>query len=77
MGCIQCEETVYARPVRSGHGILLVALLLLSLTAGGCHSIQFPWFQKYVVIVDVPVKPKFVPPGNVKEADVHQFEGPP
>jgi len=61
--------------VRSGHGILLVALILLSLTAGGCHF--FPWSPKYVVIVDVPVKPKFVPPGNVKEADVHQFEGAP
>jgi len=49
-------------------GNVLVLLFAMLVFVTGC--------QKHVVIVDVPVKPKFVPPGNIKEFDIHNFEGP-
>lgn len=50
---------------KEGAAALLVTTLVLF---SGC--------QKYVVIVEVPVKPKFIPPGNIKEFEVLNFEGP-
>jgi len=45
--------------------VLLITILVL---LSGCH--------RHFVIVDVPVKPKFIPPGNIKEFEVRNFEGP-
>jgi len=44
--------------------VLLIAMLVL---LSGC--------QKYIVVIDVPVKPKFIPPGNIKEFEVRNFDG--
>ncbi|BFU89789.1 MAG: hypothetical protein NTAFB01_09760 [Nitrospira sp.] len=57
---------IVGRWVKADAAVLLVVILVL---LSGC--------QKYVVIIDVPVKPKFIPPGNIKEFEVHNFEGPP
>jgi len=51
-------------------GILTVLLIGLIPIALGCST-------KAMVIVDVPVKPKFLPPGNIKEFKVLAFEGAP
>lgn len=55
-----------ARWWTKGNVSVLLMAMLVSLT--GC--------PKYIVIIDVPVKPKFIPPGNIKEVDVRKFEGP-
>lgn len=49
-------------------GSVPVMLLVMLVSLSGC--------QKYNVIVDVPVKPKFTSPGNIKEFEIHAFEGP-
>ena len=57
--------------VRQGVGS--VVLVLVGLLLGGC-----PWFPKPVVLVtvEVPVKPKLMLDGNIKEFQIHNFEGP-
>ncbi|MEC4889180.1 MAG: tetratricopeptide repeat protein [Nitrospira sp.] len=49
-------------------GVGSVGLVMLGLLLGGC--------SKAFVIVDVPVKPEFIPPGSIREVDVHAFQGP-
>lgn len=55
------------RPI--GPPVMPVLLCTAITVLGGCAT-------NYSVIVDVPVKQKFNPPGNIKEVDVHKFEGP-
>ena len=66
---IHCEETAWVatvnRWVKGSFPVLILAMLVV---LSGC--------QKHNVIVDVPVKAKFTPPGNIKEFVVHPFEGP-
>lgn len=49
-------------------GSVSMLLLCILLSLAGC--------QKYLVRVEVPVPPKFIPPGNIKEVNVPKFEGP-
>lgn len=52
---------------RSGAPVVLIALVLLIV---GCSP------QRYSLTVEVPIKPKFAPPGNIKEFAIANFEGP-
>ena len=64
-----CDGQPGLKPVgqwaKASAAVLLVAILV---SLSGCH--------KHVVFVDVPVKAKFTPSGNIKEFDVHNFDGP-
>lgn len=62
-------EAVPAHLQAIGLPVMPVLLCAAITVLGGCAT-------NYSVIVDVPVKPKFNPPGNIKEVDVHKFEGP-
>lgn len=66
---IHYEETAWVATVswwvKGSFPVLILAMLVV---LSGC--------QKHNVIVDVPVKAKFTPPGNIKEFVVHPFEGP-
>jgi len=66
---IPCEGQLGLKAVgqwaKASAAVLLVAILV---SLSGC--------QKYFVTVEVPIPPKFTPPGNVKEVNVQKFEGP-
>ena len=67
---VPCEETTRKEIAGQwGKGNATVLFLVLLLVLSGCH-------KPYVIIVDVPVKPKFTPPGNIREFEVRAFEGP-
>jgi tetratricopeptide (TPR) repeat protein len=66
---ISCERKTWMKTASWwAKGSIPVMLLAVLVALSGCH--------KYIVVVDVPVKPKFIPPGNIKEFKVHAFEGP-
>lgn len=66
---IPCESRqglkVIGQWAKASTAVLFVAILV---SLSGC--------QKHLVIVEVPVKAKFTPIGNIKEFDVHNFDGP-
>ena len=67
---IPCESRQGLKAVgqwaKASTAVLFVAILA---SLSGCKI--------YLVNVEVPVKPKFIPPGNIKEFEVRNFEGPP
>jgi Tetratricopeptide repeat len=66
---ISCEGQLGLKVVgqwaKASAAVLFVAILV---SLSGC--------QKYFVTVEVPIPPKFTPPGNIKEVNVQKFEGP-